>query len=730
MKNFKTTLLGGAVAFTLNVSGIAYALIDQPAEAEKEKCAGEAYDSATTKLDLKLKDQGCQGQIYPAAYFATYAPRTALDMVSQIPGFQISSGNNGQRGMGNGGANILINGDKISGKTNPRDQLSRINAKNVVSIKIVDGTALGIPGLSGPVANMTIKNTGVSGTWEWNPEFRNRVKANLLSAKATISGETGNLGWSFTAQNEPFRNGNRGPETLTFADGTLFETRYEDGQYYRDAPGVSADFTWKPKEEHVANLNLKYNQINFNGRETSKRTAVTSDGMTQETLFSNAEDEWNTTVDADYEFPFLKPTQNGKLKLIGYYRFEHSPTVSRFDAFHPTQGLTTSERFFRVADEAELIGRVEYSWKPASDRDWQFSAEGAFNYLDIESQFVQMNTLPDNPDASRVEEKRAEASLTHSRQLSPKWDVQISGSVEYSEINQVITPDITMMSDPEIVRDFIRPKGFISATYKPDDSLKITTKIEREVGQLNFFDFISAVSLQDNLNTTGNSDLVPQQSWNGEIEFDKSFGDGNTFKATVYGELISDRVDRIPIGVDGDGVGNIDKASRYGINLSASLKGDKWGYKGTQLDLQLNLRNSKIEDPLRFFDRRLNNDLKHYWSAEFRHDIPKTDWAWGFFADQWRDSPNYRISTINDFNFAGPWGSVFIEHKDVFGLKVKLQAANLFDASDDFRREIYTDPNNPDPFAIVRRDIGVLGYTEDRTREFDTIYRLEVSGTF
>ncbi|MBL4853877.1 MAG: TonB-dependent receptor plug domain-containing protein [Robiginitomaculum sp.] len=677
----KRTLLGGLVTLTLSTT---------------------AYGQETSDGT----------QVFEPAYFEQFVPRTAIDMVSRIPGFQIRS-SGGRRGLGQGGANVLINGDRISGKTNAGDQLSRINAANVVRIEIVDGTSLDIPGLSGQVANVITKSTGVSGTWEWRPEWRNRLPANLYDLKATVSGESGDLAWSFTAQNNPFRNGNRGLETLTDANGVLFETRNEDAQFFRDNPGVAADLTWKPKQDHVGNLNLKYNQVNFNGREQSRSTAVTAAGTTGETLFSNAEDEWNASVDVDYEFPFLMSEKNGKLKLIGHYRFEHSPTISRFDVFDPVLGRTSGSRFSRAADEAEIIGRAEYSWKPNDKGDWQIGVEGVFNYLDIASSLVVLDNgvfvnVPLTGATSRVEEKRGEATLTHSRKLSSKWDVQASFGAEYSELSQ----------DIGLTRNFFRPKGFISATYKLNDSTSIVTRIEREVGQLSFFDFISSVDVQDELDTLGNTSLVPQQDLFAGVTLNKDFGNGNTLKIRAFHTFISDRVERIPIGVDGDAVGNIDSANRYGITFNTTLKGDKWGFKGTQLDLSFLLRRSSIIDPIGGFNRRLNGDTKSNWSVEFRHDIPNTSWAWGFFADQNIRAPNFRLTTTEQFNLDRPWSSAYIEHKDVFGLKVRAQIGNLFDASGDFRREVFDN-----------RRVNLLRI-EDRSRSFDLIYNMRVSGTF
>ena len=646
------------------------------------------------------------GQTYEPAFFEQYAPRTALDMVRRIPGFQIQREDD-KRGLGQGGANVLINGERISGKTDARDQLSRINAGNVVKIEIVDGTSLDIPGLSGQVANVFSKTTGVTGTWEWTPEWRNGLEPALLRGSVSVSGESGKLSYSAKLDSDMFRNGHWGPERQFTPDGTVFETRDEGSRFNGENPGASLDLSWKPKEDHVANLNLEFNLFNFNGREISKRMALTPRGRDLETHFFRGEDEWNAEAGGDYEFP----AGPGKLKLIGYYRTEHSPTASQFDVYDPQVGLIESSQFNQIADEGETIGRAEYSWSPQQGRDWQFGLEGAFNVLDFESEFIDLFTPANNgTDASRVEEKRAEATLTHSRKLSPKWDIQISAGGEYSEISQ----------NTGLSRQFFRPKGFISATYKPVESLSIRSKVEREVGQLDFFDFISSVDLQGVQNNTGNANLVPEQSWLAEVEFDKDFGNGNTFKAQFYGALISDLVDRIPIGATGDAVGNIDSAKRYGVEFTATVKGDKWGWNGTQLDLELLLQKSAVDDPLLGFSRRLNGDSISSWSTSFRHDIPKSDWAYGAYVQQSRDAPRYRLNTINQFNFDGPWSEVFIEHKDVLGMKVQASLKNLFDASDDFRREIFTD----------RRDLGVLDFTEERTRPFGLFFALEVSDTF
>ncbi|MEE9347773.1 MAG: outer membrane beta-barrel protein [Robiginitomaculum sp.] len=656
-------------------------------------------------------------QIYEPAYFESYAPRTAMDMVSRIPGYRLNRSDN-KRGLGNGGANILINGARVAGKSSAREQLSATPAKNVVRIEILDGASLGIPGLSGQVANIITKAAGLSGTWQWRPEFRPRLSPNYFPMSVSVSGEKKDLTYSLSLNSRPRRQGHAGPETHTGADGILYEIRDEDAQYNNDNIGGSVNVTWKPKTGHVANLNLNYNNANFHLREFSKRQALTARGSNDETLFTAGEDEWNADGSADYEFPLDVMGLGGKLKLTGYHRFEHSPTASQFDIYTPNIGHVYGSRFLRLGDEAETIGRAEYSWSKTKGRDWQFGIENTFNFLDNASRFLEWDGVDyieqalDDPKV-RVEENRMEATLTHSRQLSPKWDVQMSLGAEYSEIS----------SKSESVsqeRDFIRPKGFVSATYKPSDTLTVHSKLEREVGQLDFFDFISSVSLEDDFDTTGNINIVPQQAWAGEIEFDKNLGQDSTLKLKLFGSLITDLVDRIPLAGGGDAVGNIDSASQYGAQLSTTINGGRWGYEGMELELEYEWQNSNVDDPLLGFSRRLNGDWISSWDANFRHDIPKTDWAYGTFIEERENAQSYRLQTISWHNQIGAFMGIYAEHKDVFGMKVSLMAMNLLDVSDDRERQVFTD----------RRDIGVLDHTEYQSRDFGILWRLRVSGTF
>src|SRR4051794_20616601 len=113
-------------------------------------------------------------RIYTPADFARFAPKTAYDMLVQVPSFTIRTPNTTERGLGQASENVLINGERIANKSSGAvDQLRRTSVDNVERIEIVDAASLGIAGLSGQVANVILKAaTKSSGQFEWSPNFR------------------------------------------------------------------------------------------------------------------------------------------------------------------------------------------------------------------------------------------------------------------------------------------------------------------------------------------------------------------------------------------------------------------------------------------------------------------------------------------------------------------------------------------------------------------------------
>lgn len=680
-------------------------------------------------------EPGTETRSFEPAYFEQFAPQNAFDMVRRIPGFQLQGGNQA-RGLGQGGANVLLNGQQITGKGgDPFDQIARVPAANVVKIEVLEGTSLDIPGLTGQVVNVTTKSTdGISGSWEWNPQWRPRQEPSLLRANVKVSGETGNLSYAAELRNDDFKRGIFGPDVRRNADGSVYENRYFKGRFIGQVPGASVNLTWKPKEDHIGNLNFEYNQFNFVRNTSYIKEAIVdvvpnpplgvNNGVDGLERFSFGEDEWNGKIDGDYELPFW----DGKLKLIGYYRQEHSPTLARFNDYDINDTLLTRTEFHQEADEAELIAKSEYSWSASEGRDWQVSLEGAYNYLDIENQFFDILNPANSSDLQllEIDENRAEAFLTHTRKLNDKLSVQASLGAEYSELTA-----------GGQTRTFTRPKGFISGTYTRDKNFNVTAKVERQVGQLNFFDFSSSVSLQEDIGDRGsNLDLVPEQAWWGEVKLNKTFKDGHAFDIEAHGRLVEDIVDSVPLDINEfdangniintvytSGVGNIGSGEQGGVHFNGTLKGKPFGFDGIELRAGIAWHKSSVTDPITGQNRQFSGENQFNANFSLRHDIPNTDWAWGFYVDTQENGSNYSPFEISRFDMHPGWNEIFIEHKDVFGMKVYLELGAFYEIHEHIDRRIFTSRRDLPGAAISR--------IENRRRDFDGPYlQLEISDTF
>ncbi len=667
-----------------------------------------------------------QVQIYDPAYFARFAPKTAMDMVANIPGFEITSSSN-ERGFGQARQNVLINGRRVSGKSNDAAaSLGRITAESVVRIEIVDGATLNIPGLSGQVANVVAKVDALSGNWSQVTELRENMKPSFGRASVSANGRTeGGWSWSAALNTFEFHNGNDGLAWITNGSGQLVDQRREDFRGNGQEPDLNATVTYEAVDGAVANMNLSLRSFNFVGRETSHRNPL--NGAPQDRYSFIGEDELGGEIGADYEFD-LGP---GRLKLIALERYEDGDDLVTVESYSSAGAAQGGARVIEHSQQGETIARGEYGFR-GLDGDIQIAAEAAFNFLDVVTEYADREpdgsyplvALPEG--TARVEERRAETNVSYSRKFGDAWSMQGSLGAEFSELAQEGAGGLT--------REFVRPKGFVSLAWKPDNNFDASVKAERKVGQLRFGDFLSSVDLQNNASSGGNVDLVPQQSWILTTEINQKLGDWGAVKLAADYRLIEDVVDQKLIIRPAplpplSGVGNIGEATAWSVTGSGTINFDPIGAKGLQFSFNWRYNDSEVDDPLTGIPREISYDGKLGGNMALRWDIPDTTWTIVGGVEENQQYPGYRLDQVSR-NWAAPSINFFhIENKDVFGMKVRLQVVNFNDTSENSRREVFlptdlNDPNSP------RLRTNPLDFTEERHRTFGPIVRLFVSGTF
>ena len=103
------------------------------------------YGNITAQESIRSVDTAQSPVVdYSAAFFDKYQPDTALDMVNQVPGFQLNDGSS-TRGFGAAAGNILIDGRRPTAKQDkPSATLNRIPVGLVDRIELIQGQVRGI----------------------------------------------------------------------------------------------------------------------------------------------------------------------------------------------------------------------------------------------------------------------------------------------------------------------------------------------------------------------------------------------------------------------------------------------------------------------------------------------------------------------------------------------------------------------------------------------------------
>ena len=673
--------------------------------------ADPAPPVGTTTASTDLLPRADNGrQIYEVSQFTRFAPQTALDMAQEIPGFAITA-LSADRGLGEASQNVLINGQRITGKTNDAETaLRRIPVSSIIRLEIADAATFNVSGINGQILNVVTKADALSGNFNWRGRVRGRIKPMFTNAEVNISGKLGKGDFTLgLSNNNALRAGGWGPDITRNANGDVLITRDYFNYFDTDEPRLSGTYSVQSGGGSIFNANAAFAIQRSRSRGIYDVSATGRLPSTE--ISANRGSGWNFEGGADYEFAL----GGGRLKLVGFHRSEHSPTSGVFRTDFSNGDPSTGERFDQVVDDGESVLRSEYRWKSGKN-DWQASLEGAFNTFDASSELFELaggnfNPIPLPGATSRVEEKRAQAIITYGRPLSDTLSLQASLGGEYSQLRQTGPGGLT--------RSFIRPKGTLALTWKASPGLTISSKLQRKVGQLTFGSFLASVDLQNGNDNGANPELVPPQSWLLENEANLSLGKVGSIKFKLDGELIYDLVDQIAISPTVEAIGNLPgTAKRLRSEINGTFALDTVGLAGAKLDLVLALQKTRVRDAL-LFNRPLSNRGISYWSVAFRHDVPRTDLAWGFSGERDVATQFYRLDYQSREINASIVSSLFVEHKDILGLKIRASEQNLFNQKE----------KNREIFYLARRD-GPIDFTRATDIRWGPMLRLTVSGTF
>lgn len=649
---------------------------------------------------------------YLPADFARFAPKTAYDMLAQVPGFTIQQADD-ERGLGQASENVLVNGQRIANKSGGAiDQLRKTPAAGVRRIEIVDAASLGLAGLIGQVANVIVQQGRSSGQFEWRPSFRAHYsRPSLFEGSASFTGKRGALDYTLSVEDDVGRGGFGGSVLITAPDGALIERRDERFHAESDLVTFKTLLGIDGPGSSVGHLTLAVTPYRAPSYDADRRLRADGDNRRRVLQTRLTGGYYDINADADIA---VGP---GRLKLIGVRHFDHEPVITTQVTSFDSGAAATGIRLRRISGIAETIGRGEYSVTTGRSA-WQFSIERAYNALDQRGSLAELTPagafrpIPFPDGTGKVTEVRYEGTATLSRPLSKTLDLQLVGGGERSTLERV---------DGDVPpRRFFRPKGSASLAWRPATGWDASLKLSRKVGQISFYDFLSQPNLTLDRRNAGNPDLVPPQSWELETQVRRDLGPWGKTSLRVFAHRVEDIIDIVPIGATDEGVGNLPRATRFGAESVGTIQFDPIGWKGAKLDATLGFLHTSVRDPLTGVERPISGTQDAYASLSFRQDVPHSALAWGAGADYSHRALNYRLSEVL-YSREGPvFDTVFVEHKDVFGLTVRAQVVNLFNARHRLDRDVYTG----------RRTTSPLSFRQNANQLIGPIFQFLVRGSF
>ncbi|MEL7313002.1 MAG: hypothetical protein AAFN07_15910, partial [Pseudomonadota bacterium] len=356
---------------------------------------------------------------YDATFFNQFAPQTALEMVVRIPGFVLREADD-DRGLSQGGTNILVNQQPIIGKgETATTQIGQIAAANVIRIEIIDAGTLDLPGFSGLVANIVTRQDTIAGAFEWRPAWRRDNEPELLNGQINASGSVGDLEFTTAFESTIVRAKFEGPEVVVDAAGNEFERRDELRLIDGNQQSYSGSLQWTIGNQRILNAKGSVTRLDLSRPQDSITQALTPRGVDSLNRATFGLAQTTSRLDTDFRFPAL----GGIQKLIAFVSRRTSVGRTRVTIDDSTQDRIADRRFRDDSTQDESILRLEQSWEDNKKNSWQLALEGAWNTLDLSTRFAIADPndadtlLVDTPLETEITERRAEFTLAHRRAL-------------------------------------------------------------------------------------------------------------------------------------------------------------------------------------------------------------------------------------------------------------------------------------------------------------------------
>lgn len=654
---------------------------------------------------------------YPPSFFAESKPTSAYDMVLRVPGFAFDKGAT-VRGLAGSGGNVLIDGQPPVSKTDGLDDiLKRLPAGSVERIDLIRGGAPGIDMEGRTILANVVRRQTTGFRGAISPTIFFVYNGKILPG-LRFEGQWNLPGGRSAEFSQVFGTGHMPNNDL----GIGQRTRYNANQSVRLASDVEA---WG----YGARINSTgaFETPLLGGKVRLTGALQINPGWTE------IYDHYTSATGLEYQYNDINRkslelggrytrtlTDHVSLESVAFQSFGTLVTDVHFEG----PGLTRD--FLSDRKTRESVGRLQLRIKGLSNLTFETGAEGALNRLDSATDLTVNSRAILVPAANVVvEELRGEVFLRGTWRPSAALSLETGLRKESSRVTSA--GDVTLRKS----LSFLKPR--VALTWAPYATGQVRLRVEREVGQLNFDDFVASSNVAaTGTVVAGNPDLTPQQAWVYEAAYEQRFWGAGAALITVRRFEITDTVDRGPAR-DSRGViirdpvtglpaadrpDNIGPGTKTEVQASLTLPLDRLGIRSGQLKVQSTWRDTKVIDPLDGRSREISQAHPIDWEAHYSQDIPSFNATWGFDVIGGYRERFFRLAEIETQKFS-PWVVLFTEYKPRKDLSIRVEANGVTFRNSRRIREVYIGPRN----------LGRLDYTDVRSLEWRGSLNIRVRKT-
>ena len=617
---------------------------------------------------------------YEAAFYNAFAPRTALDMVRQTPGFLLAEDAELRRGFAGAVGNVLIDGRRVSAKAqSPADLLQRIPTAEVLRIELLRGAEVaGDASGASVVANVVRTPTSGGGAWGLGAEIANRDQP----------APNGWFGWG----------GRRGLTEYSLGGSSYAlkrdlpgERAVTDGAGLPDLRRASSS----PREFDEYALNgqaarpVAGGQLTVTGQLHTSRYHEDSTLLTTSTAGTPVDSELTPYTESERAGEFGLNYQRGAgvwdlelAALATRKRFHSHVRSTHFDAAD-LQDFEFTQRLGR--DSGETIVSVTGS-RAAEDGRVEAGVELALNTLDgamtlaLDFGAGPMQIAVPNSNLS-VREERAESFVSTAWPLDARWTLDSRLAVEASRL------EFSGDTRQSVSLAYLKPR--VQLTRKIG-AHRLQARVYRDVGQLDFTDFVAAAEVADDVINGGNPDLRPQTAWALELDLDLRLPRESSLRVRGFRHWLDDVVDLVPAGTPPDRIdvaGNLGRGSLLGVEISARLPLAPL-FPGAALKASGTVQSSDVRDAVTFARRPISELPEQRLQVELRDDLPAAKLSWGVAWKSESSSVKYRLREI-DAERPSRQLDAFVETTSIPGLTVRLTMLSILDDAQRRERRFY-----------------------------------------